>query len=267
VTDTYTSSLRIIQETVGGNENSWGTLNNAALAMLDEAIAGQVSVSVTVGDLTLSTANNATDQSRPALLILTGTPGATRNVTMPDVKKLSWVYNNCSDGSSITVKSGAGTNVSVSAGCKALVYSDGATNAALIDMYGEGTWTPILADNTGNNFTLSETQGYWSRVGNTLFVTVHVKWTSIGAATSQQLVISGLPLQPRNVANIGSGIVVGNFDGLDTISGTVDIVAFTAATTSKIFFRQCSDNTNSVVLPANSCSASGQINCGGFYFI
>jgi hypothetical protein len=130
--DTYTNSLRIVQETIGGNENSWGTLNNAALAMLDEAIAGQVSVSVTAGDVTLTANNNATDQSRPALLILTGTPGATRNVTMPDVKKLTWVVNSTTDGSSVVVKSGAGTNVMIASGASAQVLSDGATNVAVL---------------------------------------------------------------------------------------------------------------------------------------
>src|SRR5215472_5871445 len=120
--DTYTSSLRIVQETIGGNENSWGTINNAALAMLDEAIAGQVSVSVTASDVTLTTANNATDQSRPALLILTGAPGVTRNVTMPDVKKLTHVFNNTSDGSAVVVKAGAGTSVTVQSGEKVTVY-------------------------------------------------------------------------------------------------------------------------------------------------
>src|SRR5215471_1381318 len=119
--DTYTSSLRIAQQTIGGNENNWGTILNSSLAMLDEAIAGIVSVSVTAGNVTLSTANNADDQARNALIILTGTPGTTRTVTFPDVEKLTWVFNNCSDGSSISCMAGAGTTVTVQAGRKFLI--------------------------------------------------------------------------------------------------------------------------------------------------
>jgi hypothetical protein len=194
--DTYTSSLRIVQETIGGNENSWGTLNNSALAMLDEAIAGQVSVSVTAGDVTLTTANNATDQSRPALLILTGTPGVTRNVTMPDVKKLTWVYNNCSDGSSVTVKSGVGTNVSVPAGGKQLLYSDGATNVVgLSPVYIEwATFTPVLqfgGATTGITYMLQ--QGRYRRIGNKIEFEIFINLSSKGSA-SGNATMTGLPV-------------------------------------------------------------------------
>src|SRR5260221_14505704 len=82
--DTFTSSLRIVQETIGGNENSWGSIKNAALGMLDEAIAGQVTHSFTAGYSTFATADNGTRQARPPLLTLTRPPGSTRDFTLPD---------------------------------------------------------------------------------------------------------------------------------------------------------------------------------------
>jgi hypothetical protein len=192
--DVYTSSLRIVQETIGSNENSWGTLNNSALAMLDEAIAGQVSVSVTAGDVTLSTANNATDQSRPTLLILTGTPGTTRNVTFPDVKKVTHVFNNTSDGSSVVVKSGAGTTVTVYSGEKVTVYSDGATNVALLrPAYKEGTFTPVLTFGGASvGVTYSQQAGAYTKIGNRVFVDITIALTSKGSSTGSAK-IEGLP--------------------------------------------------------------------------
>jgi hypothetical protein len=241
--DTYTSSLRIIQETIGGNENLWGTLNNAALAMLDEAIAGQVSVSVTAGDVTLTTANNATDQARPAFLILTGSPGTTRNVTMPDVKKLSWVYNNTSDLSAVTIKSGAGTTVSVPSGCKALVYSDGATNVALIDMYGEGTWTPVFTASTtpptGVNYGTQS--GSWIRKGNEVTVWFSIILSSKGTGGVGNILITGLPFTANNnVANATGALLT----SVATGAGQVGIAQITPNTT-RVTINQSGNGSNS----------------------
>lgn len=129
--DTYTPNLRITKPEVNANEDTWGDdLNNEVITMLEEAIAGSVSVSLTAGNALLSTANGATDQHRPALLTLTGTPGTTRTVTFPDVKKLTWVFNN--SDSPATLTAGAGTSVLVQSGEKVLAHSDGATNMAAL---------------------------------------------------------------------------------------------------------------------------------------
>jgi hypothetical protein len=128
--DSYTSSLRLVQMTTGSNDSTWGTKANAAWAMLDEAVAGYSSVSVTAGNVTLTTANNATDQSRKSVLVFAGTPGTTRTVTAPDVSKITWVQND--SDSTITYKTGAGTTVSIPSGNRALVRTDGATNAVAL---------------------------------------------------------------------------------------------------------------------------------------
>src|SRR5262245_33660523 len=131
--DTHTPSLRLRLLEVGANEDTWGDeLNANVISMIEEAVAGIVSVSVTAGNVTLSTADGATDQARNARLMLTGTPGATRTVTFPNVEKLTWVINAVGDSSAVTCTAGAGTSVSIPAGSCALVYTDGATNAAAV---------------------------------------------------------------------------------------------------------------------------------------
>lgn len=125
--DTYTPSCRIIQMPTGSNDSTWGTKANAAWAMLEKCIAGTTSISVTSGNVTLTTANNAADQARNAILVFTGTPGTTRTITMPDVSHLTWVINN--SDSSIVFTAGAGTTATVTAGKKALIFTDGSTNA------------------------------------------------------------------------------------------------------------------------------------------
>lgn len=124
--DTYTTNCRIVQMVPGSNDNTWGTKANAAFAMLDECATKATTISVTSGNVTLSTANNATDQARSAVLIFTGTPGTTRTINAPNVSKPYWLLNN--SDSPIIFKSGAGTSVTVTNTSKAFVYTDGSTN-------------------------------------------------------------------------------------------------------------------------------------------
>jgi hypothetical protein len=154
--DTHTPSLRLRLLEVGANEDTWGDeLNANVISMIEEAVAGIVSVSVTAGNVALSTANGTTDQARNALVVLTGTPGATRTVTFPDVEKLTWVMNETGDGSSIVCSAGAGTTVTIPQGYTALVRTDGATNVRAISQTTGGLGVDTNTAQTLANKTLS----------------------------------------------------------------------------------------------------------------
>lgn len=128
--DTYTPNCRIVQMPTGSNDTLWGTKANAAFAMLDQCISQGSIISVTGGNVTLTTANNAADQARSAIIAFTGTPGVTRTITMPNVSKLTWVAN--SSNSSLIFTAGAGTTATVISGATALIYTDAATNAVAL---------------------------------------------------------------------------------------------------------------------------------------
>ena len=130
--DSYTTRFRLIQMVNGSDDGTWGTNCNSTFSMTDEALGARESISVTSGNVTLTTANNATDQGRKPRLLFTGSPGATRTITFPDVEAHKWVYNGTSDASSLTLKSGVGTTVTLKSGYWALIETDGATNTAAI---------------------------------------------------------------------------------------------------------------------------------------
>lgn len=148
--DSYTPNLRIVQMPTGSNDTQWGIKANAAFAMLDQAISQGSLVSVTANDVTLTTANNATDQARSAILAFTGTPGVTRTVTLPNVSKLTWVVN--SSNASIIFTAGAGTTVTVTSGGVAMIYTDGLTNVTTQLNMGAST-LPNLAAGLGSAST------------------------------------------------------------------------------------------------------------------
>lgn len=126
--DTYTPACRIVQMANGSNDTQWGTKANAAFAMLEKCATGSTAVDVTSGNVTLTVANNADDQARNALIVVTGTPGTPRIITLPNVAKVMTVAN--ASNSSVTITAGAGLTVTLGVNHGGTIYTDGATNVA-----------------------------------------------------------------------------------------------------------------------------------------
>lgn len=124
---TYSTNLRLELMTAGEKDDAWGGVANTVFQMIEEASGGVVSVALTTTSETLSTNNNAADQSRPRVCVFTGSPGGTCTVTVPDVEHLRLYVNNSDQ--TVTISAGGGTTVNISASSTAFVYTDGATNA------------------------------------------------------------------------------------------------------------------------------------------
>ena len=105
----YTSLLGLVLPATGELNNTWGAVVNAQLTQLiEDAIAGSVSNDITLGDWTLTTtAAGAQNQARAAILIATGTPGATRNIFAPKQSKAYIVVNNTDKN--LFIKGGPGS--------------------------------------------------------------------------------------------------------------------------------------------------------------
>lgn len=125
---TPSSRLLIEKQAAGENLNTWGDRLNAAIELLDEAIAGVTTIPVTAPLTTLSAVNYQTDQVRPAVLRLTGAPAAAAAVQVPARQNL-WLVVNATTGAAVTVKTAAGTGVVLRPGPQ-WIYCDGTDVAA-----------------------------------------------------------------------------------------------------------------------------------------
>ena len=122
--DSYTTSLRLRKQVTNTNLNVWGDyLNDNVIEMLDDAVAGVATISLASGDATLTTNNGTSDQSRAAVLYISGTGGVARTVTIPSVEKLYRIRNGGT--STVLFKTASGTGVSVLQGTSADIYCDG----------------------------------------------------------------------------------------------------------------------------------------------
>ena len=101
---TYSTSLKL--SLIGDGEQSgiWGQTTNTNLGtLLEQAITGVVSITMSDANYTLSSLNGVSDEARNAVLVVTGANNAIRDVTPPLVEKLYTVVNNTLGGYAIRV--------------------------------------------------------------------------------------------------------------------------------------------------------------------
>ena len=130
------SDLKIELIATGEQSGSWGNTTNTNLGTaLEEAITGRAEANFdSDADLTLGyTDANTTQAFRNLILNVTGTISTTRNLIVPTIDKQYLIENNTTGGQSITVKTSAGTGVTVPNGVKAHVYADGTNVVQAVD--------------------------------------------------------------------------------------------------------------------------------------
>lgn len=140
MSSTYSPSLRIELIGAGEQAGTWNTTTNTNLGtLIESAIAGYVSVSVTSANQAFTALDGAPDQARNAVIALTTTTTAAFAVYAPPQEKQYIIWNNSAYTATIynsTVLGGviaAGAGVAIPAGKKLVVFSD-ATNFYAVDV-------------------------------------------------------------------------------------------------------------------------------------
>ena len=123
----YTPILQLALPVTGELQGTWGTVvNDNITSMIEQAIAGLATINTwTTASHTLTTANGTTSEARCAVLECSGAPGATATVICPTSTKLYVIKNSVTGGYAVTLKTSAGTGISVPNGSTALLYCDG----------------------------------------------------------------------------------------------------------------------------------------------
>ena len=125
----YSSNLKIELITTGEQPGAWGeTTNDNFTNVFEQSIVGRGNpVFLTDTDLTLTYTDSVSVQTvRSVYLNVTSSTSltATRSLIVPTIYKNYIVENNTTGGQSITVKTSAGTGVTIPNGSKAPVYVD-----------------------------------------------------------------------------------------------------------------------------------------------
>jgi hypothetical protein len=162
---TYSPSLRLELIGPGEQAGTWNTTTNTNLGtLLDQAIAGYTTVSVTSANQAFTALDGAADESRNAVIELTTTTTANFAVYAPPQEKTYIIYNNTAYTATIynsTVvgnTTAAGTGVAIAAGNKTMVFTN-ATNFSTLSLPspGSGTVTSVSGAGSVNGLTLTGT--------------------------------------------------------------------------------------------------------------
>jgi hypothetical protein len=138
---TYSNSLRIQLIGTGDQAGVWGTSTNTNLGtLIEQAITGVQSISLSGSTYTLTSYNGIQDQARNAVLSFTGSLSATCTVVAPAANKVYIVKNGTTGGQLVNMSVGSGSTVSVPNGQTYIVYTDG-TNFYSASNYNAGSVT------------------------------------------------------------------------------------------------------------------------------
>ena len=231
----YSPDLRIELIATGAQVGTWGITTNTNLGtIIEDAISGYVTVSVTSANQAFTVSDGALDEARNAMIRLTTTTTAAFSVYAPPSSKQYIVWNNSGYTATIynsTVRgntTAAGTGVAIADGDRVVVFTNGTnfyavsaanvTGTVAIANGGTGQTTANAAFNalapsqTGNNGRYLKTDG------------TNTSWDAIDLGTAD---ITGV-LSP---ANGGTG-VANNAAATLTRSGNHALTLTTTNTTS-----------------------------------
>jgi len=259
---TFSTNLALELLATGEGAGTWGDTTNTNLGtLLEQAISGYVTQAVSTGnDTTITIPNGATGVARNMFIELTGTGGASTNLIVPANKKLYFIYNNASGA--VTVKVSGQTGVSVAAGAKVILVSNG-TDIVEATSYSTGVGTSLnlttLTATSANITTLSGTN--FSATSLTLTNALKIAEGGTGldtTPTNGQLLIGNGTGFALSTLTAGDGISVTNNAGSITIAtsgGGLPAVTVTASTaiTAAVNFHYVltAATTATVTLPAS----------------
>ena len=180
----FTPSLRLTLPVTGENPGTWGDLvNNGITSLVDSSVAGYAAVTMTDANYTLTTANGAADEARRMMLNISGTLSGARNVICPTASKLYFIKNATTGGFAITLKTSAGSGVSIPNGQSAVLMCDGVNVREAVDYSTNVNTTNIAYTGTLTGGTgvvnLGSGQVYKSTSGNVGLGVVPSAWTNI----------------------------------------------------------------------------------------
>jgi hypothetical protein len=188
---TYSQSLKLTLLANGEGAGTWGQTTNTNLGtLLEQAITGVQSIVMVDADYTLSNLNGASDEARNAVLVVTGTNNAVRDIIAPLVNKQYLVVNNTTGGQSIRIRGSTGFTVTIPNGTTVSVYCNGTNFFSAEPSFSTGNFT------VGGNLAVTGTSTFTGAVTANSVSLGNV--TATGNVAANNIAITGF----ANAANV-----------------------------------------------------------------
>ena len=153
---TFSTDLKLELMATGENAGTWGTKTNTNLNLIQQAIAGFESITISSGSTTALVMSNAAISTARNMIIkfATVTLSGTTTVTIPDSIEKFYIFD-CTavtGPTNLTIKTASGTGFTLDAAKIYAAYSDGTNlNEVSLDTLGGTIGTAQIADDAVNN--------------------------------------------------------------------------------------------------------------------
>lgn len=213
---TYTTSLKIQQIANGEQAGTWGSTTNTNWTLIEQAVAGVQTITMSNANYTLSNLNGTLDEARNAVLYVTGTNSGVYQVIAPLVNKTYIVSNQTTGGYAITIGGASGSVITIPNGLSTLVYCDGTnfysgitgltgnqTISGNLTVSGNGSFGGTLGVTGAATFSSSVTAASFSGTGTGLTGTASGLSIGGNAATATSATSATNATNATNITNSG----------------------------------------------------------------
>lgn len=184
---TYTSNNGIEKIGTGEQSGTWGDTTNLNLDIVDRALDGVGSISLSGTTHTLTTSDGSLSDGQYRVLIFGGSPSGTNTVTItPNDQGKFYLVDNES-GEDVVLTQGTGGNGTVPDGEIALVYADGAGAGAKVvaTTFSDLASAQTLQNKTLNNCTVDfDTTADELQIGGTSVTTTAAELNILDGVTA-----------------------------------------------------------------------------------
>lgn len=131
----YTSRTGIEKPATGEQSGTWGDTTNLNFDIIDTALNGVVTLSLSGASSNLTTTDGTLSDGMNKMIICGGSPSGTHTITIvpSDAEKFYFVTN--SSGESVIFSQGSGANVTVADGESRIIHCDGQGATAAVTDY------------------------------------------------------------------------------------------------------------------------------------
>jgi hypothetical protein len=222
--DSATSSLRLRDQETGGNDGQWGTYTDTNFALVEESVSGVLSKSVAgSADVTLTSTNFTSDESRHAVLEFTGALTGNINVIIPNVQKTYFLYNNTSGSYTLSIKTSSGTAVEIPQASKEYVYCDGGN--AIVTLLGatHSTNVATVAGEITPTNNVSTLAGIAANVTTVAGVSANVTTVATSITAGHVAIVAAINSAVSSVSDNMPDVstVAGDSANLQTVAGQI----------------------------------------------
>jgi len=199
---TFSSDLKLELMATGENSGTWGTKTNTNLELVQQAIAGFESISLSSGSTTALVMSNASISTARNMVIKFATitlSGAT-TVTIPDSIEKFYIFD-CrliTNPTNLTIKTASGTGFTLDASKIYAAYADGTNlNEVSLDTLGGTIGSTSIADDAVTNAKIADDAIRAAQISNNAVVTSTILDNNVSTAKIANNAVTADKLQRK----------------------------------------------------------------------